>query len=372
MPVETIYTLAASDISISGGGQLSGINQGNGSHLVGSTITLNNNNWDAVDIFDTDSNFQDNGGTQTLEGPRVYDGVTYADGLRVESEYSLTLEDAEGNTYVVLGFNINEPGVDTFATIEGLAFVGGVGGFPPTGVPLTVVSSGESPTTPYADLATPPCFTRGTKIETSRGLRSIETLSVGDLVETLSNGFQPIRWIGSAKLPQAALQTNPKLMPVRVVAGALGQGLPTRDLLVSRQHRLMVSSRVAERMFDTTDVLVPAHKMTALPGIYVDEGVTELEYFHLLFDDHQVILAEGAPTESLYTGPEAMKSVPTEARDEIFTLFPMLKTMDYVTEPALPIVAGKKVSAMVARHLKNGKPLLETYGCSREDATQSH
>ncbi|WP_296425573.1 Hint domain-containing protein [Yoonia sp.] len=361
MPVETIYTLAESNISISGGGQLSGITQGDGSHLDGLTITLNNNDWTAVNVFDSDANFQDSDNSQTLEGAQVYDGVSYAAGLRVEAEYSLTLEDPDGNTYTVLAFNINEPGVTSYATVEGLAFIGGVGGFPPIGVPLTVVASSEGPSNPFVDLASPPCFTRGTKIETSCGLRPVEELSLGDLVKTRSNGYQTVRWIGSQKYSQIAFRANPKLMPVRIVAGALGHGLPKRDLLVSRQHRLMASSRIVERMFKVRDVLIPAHKMTALPGIYLDDSMAEVEFFHFLFDDHQIVYAEGAPTESLYTGPEAMKAISTEARDEIFTLFPQLKNMTYAHAPALPIAAGKKLTLLVARHLKHDKPVLETY-----------
>ena len=361
MPVETIYTLTESNITVSGGGQLSGLTQGDGSHLDGLTITLNNNNWQAVEIFDDDSNFADNDGSQQLEGAQTYDGVSYADNLRVEAEFSLTLQDPDGNIYVAYAFNINEPGVTSYATVEGLAFQGGVGEFPPIGVPLTVIASGEGPTNPYLNLASPPCFMRGTHIETVQGTSAIEDLSVDDLVITLSGEPKPIRCILSTKLPSVALRANPKLVPICVTAGALGHGLPVRDLHVSRQHRFLVSSRVAERMFNATQVLVSANKLTALPGIYAQGDATEVEYFHILFDAHEVIFAEGAPTESLYTGPEALKSVPTDVREEILTLFPELIDMDYSSDPALPIVSGSQLNTLIARHLKNRKPLLETY-----------
>lgn len=361
MPIETIYTLEESNISVSGGGQLSGITQGDGSHLVGLTITLNNNDWEPVDIDDNDANFADNDGSQRLEGPIVYDGVTYADNRRVESEFALTVETPEGDEFRLLAFNINEPGVVSFRTVEGLAFVDTGAGFPPIGVPLLVTEAFEFPSDSYDSLATPPCFTRGTLIETPQGPRPIETLSVGDTVITMDAPAQPILWIGSRHLPKAALQQNTKLRPIRVVSGALGQGLPKRDLLVSRQHRMLVSSPVAERMFDIPAVLVPAHRLTIMPGIYVDDQVDGVEYFHILLAQHQVIFAEGAPTESLYTGPEALKSLHSEAREEILTLFPELADRDNLPETTLPCQTGKRTTRLVERHLKNGKPLLDTY-----------
>lgn len=84
--------------------------------------------------------------------------------------------------------------------------------------------------------------------------------------------------------------------------------------MVSRQHRMLVRSKVAERMFGRPDALVSAIKLTALPGIYVDDQVEEVEYFHILFDQHEIVWAEGAPSESMFAGPEALKSIPAVAR----------------------------------------------------------
>ena len=166
-----------------------------------------------------------------------------------------------------------------------------------------------------------PCFTRDTLITTLHGPVPIQTLRSGDLIPAMGQHPQPIRWIGRRHFDRAALQANPRLYPVRILAGALGGGLPARDLLVSRQHRMLVQSRIAQRMFGATEVLIPAIKLTALPGIYVDDSVQSVEYFHLLFDHHQVIFAEEAPTESLFTGPEALKSLGAASRHEIFGIF---------------------------------------------------
>jgi hypothetical protein len=203
-----------------------------------------------------------------------------------------------------------------------------------------------------------PCFTRDTVILTQTGQRPIQALSIGDMISTLEDGLNPIRWIGHRSFDRAALLDNSRLWPVRILSGALGNGLPRRDLLVSRQHRMLVQSKIAERMFGTSEVLVPAIKLTALPGIFVDETVAGVEYFHLLFDRHQVIFAENAPTESLFTGAEAMKSLGAEARREIFEIFPELIEKRLTLTPARLIPRGRQQVRLVERHRKNNKPLL--------------
>src|SRR5690606_18039618 len=79
------------------------------------------------------------------------------------------------------------------------------------------------------------CFARGTLIETVRGAIAVEELTLGDLIRTLDSGYQAIRWIGCRKLGSNELAASPKLQPVRIKAGALGAGLPLRDLVVSPQ-----------------------------------------------------------------------------------------------------------------------------------------
>ena len=208
----------------------------------------------------------------------------------------------------------------------------------------------------------PPCFVLGTEIATPMGNIAVENLNEGYLICDVDHAPIPLRLAVRRCFSARDLEQNPQLLPVRISAGALGLGLPKRDLLVSRQHRMLVSSKVSERMFGTADVLIPAIKLTALPGIYVDESVQSVEYFHLVFDKHEVIFAEGAPTESLFTGPEALKSISADAREEIMTIFPDLQDGDYSPSPACFMPSGKDQKQLVARHAKNQKPLLELFG----------
>ncbi|WP_394177425.1 Hint domain-containing protein [Yoonia maritima] len=205
------------------------------------------------------------------------------------------------------------------------------------------------------------CFAANTLIETVAGAREISGLSVGDVVLNTAGQSLEIKWIGGRSVTAEEFAAKPKLRPIRITKGALGNGLPTQDLLVSRQHRMQVSSKITERMFGAKDVLVAAIKLTEIPGIYVDETIEQITYFHMLFDQHEVVIANGAPSESLYTGPEALRSVSQEARDEILTLFPELEDMDYECEPALPLIEGPERRTLIARHVKNSKPLLETW-----------
>ncbi|MEJ2031177.1 MAG: Hint domain-containing protein, partial [Maritimibacter sp.] len=192
------------------------------------------------------------------------------------------------------------------------------------------------------------CFARGTRIVTPRGEVEIQNLKVGDKVLTLDNGFKPIRWIGHRKLEAEALDAVPKLRPIRIRAGALDNDLPVRDLVVSPQHRVLYRSPHAELMFGTHEVLLAARQLLDLEGVSVEREAREVEYWHFLFDRHEIVFAEGAASESLFTGVEALKSLSPEAREEIFALFPELAADE---ETRKPVLARPMVNGAVARLL---------------------
>lgn len=211
-----------------------------------------------------------------------------------------------------------------------------------------------------------PCFTRGTLIATDTGMRPIEHLCEGDQIlvhgEDMMDQDQtiPLLRIFKRRFEQPVLRANPKLLPVKILAGALAVGFPKRDLLVSRQHRMLIDSKIAKRMFGCNEILVPAVRLTDLPGIFIAQDIEEVEYFHLLFDKHQVIYAEGAPTESLFTGPQALRAISPLAREEILTIFPEAAGLDYKPQQARPTPPAKLLKKLVARHLKNKQSLLQT------------
>ena len=213
---------------------------------------------------------------------------------------------------------------------------------------------------PYAQIAqqTTPCFTAGTWIDTPAGARCVETLCVGDLVRTRHHGPQTIRWIGRRSVKLAPYFPKDKLRPIEISIGALGQGLPREPLRLSRQHRVLVSSPINQRMFGTPDSLIAAVKLIDLSGIHIDTDCTEVTYIHLLFDQHEVIFANGAPCESLHTGPEAIKSISPAARAELFAIFPELMTAPNQRRLAAFCPENRQQRQLIAGHKKNKKPLL--------------
>ena len=176
------------------------------------------------------------------------------------------------------------------------------------------------------DTNSPLCFTRGVLIETLDGPRAIETLKVGDLVLTKDNGAKPIAWIGHRSIGARVLAQKPELAPIRIKAGALGKGIPEADLVVSPQHRILVRSRIAQRMFDTNEILVAAKLLLEVDGIDICAECEGVEYFHLLFDRHEVVKSNGLWTESFQPGDMTLKGMGNAQRSEIYELFPELKT----------------------------------------------
>jgi hypothetical protein len=164
------------------------------------------------------------------------------------------------------------------------------------------------------------CFAAGTMIDTPEGEKPIESLSVGDLVRTADHDYQPIRWIGSSKVAAVG-----HVAPILIKAGALGN---TRDLRVSPQHRILLGGWQAEILFGDDEVLVAAKHLVNDSTILRAEG-GEVEYFHMLFDTHEIVFAEGAPSESFHPGQEGWGALAEDARAEILELFPALAVQGF-------------------------------------------
>lgn len=175
----------------------------------------------------------------------------------------------------------------------------------------------------------PPCFTAGTLIRVPDGAVPVETLKTGDLVETMDHGPQFLRWVG-----QRQVAATGDLAPVSIAAGALGND---RDLLVSPEHRMLVTGWLAELNFGEEDVLVAAKHLVGLPGI-VRQEQARVTYLHLLFDRHEIVFAEGAASESLHPSSWLIER-DSALRTEIAAVFPDI--LDRLDGP--PVASARRV-----------------------------
>ena len=204
----------------------------------------------------------------------------------------------------------------------------------------------------------PPCFLRGTLILTPTGPRPIEDLRVGDAVVTRDRGAQPILWIGQRRMTTAELDRRPHLRPIRIRAGALGPSLPETDLLVSPQHRILVRSALAERIAGEDEVLVAAKHLLASDGIEAARDCGPVDYFHILFDRHEVVFANGAETESFYPGPQALRMVDRAARAELLELFPELRETGFRPAAARTFLTGGLARRLLRLLERKDQPLV--------------
>lgn len=160
-----------------------------------------------------------------------------------------------------------------------------------------------------------PCFVSGTLIRTPYGDVPVEDLEVGDMVQTYDDGTQPIRWIGNRMVPAEGA-----LAPVRIEAGTYGKH---GALLVSPQHRILVRNSLAEVLFGESEVLIAAKDLVNDSTVRRQVG-GEVTYFHILFDQHQIVFSQGLESESFLPGPQITNLFEAEIVDEICTIFPEL------------------------------------------------
>lgn len=191
-------------------------------------------------------------------------------------------------------------------------------GVPTAGVTYTVGNIVENDAfTPHLDLgAEVVCYASGTLIDTDRGPRPIEMLNPGDLIHTKDNGLQPVIWHGVSRA-----RAYGNTAPVVIRKGALGNA---RDLVISQQHRMLMESYRAELLFGESSVLVKAKDLVDDCAIYIREGGL-VDYHHLLLPAHEIIFAEGTPSESFQPGAQGIATLSPENRLRLLAAVPELE-----------------------------------------------
>lgn len=162
-------------------------------------------------------------------------------------------------------------------------------------------------------------FEAATRITTANGESAIADIKVGDRILTRDNGVQVVRWIGSKTVSGQGY-----LAPILIREGALGN---TRDVRVSPQHRMLLQGWKAEMLFGDSEVLAAANvlindlKIRAMP-------CARVTYMQMLFDDHEIVRAEGCWTESYQPDAANMAALDVQARSRLLDLFPELQTQN--------------------------------------------
>lgn len=242
--------------------------------------------------------------TRTFDATSSYNAtLTYADGSTYSGVFVIA-QDTLGNTFLV-------PQINADATQAAL-----------TARPIESIRLNSVNTSNAAGLAQNrqttnfvTCFAAGTRIATPGGEVAIEHLRAGDLVLTADGGPRVIRWAGARKV-----EARGALAPIRIAAGTLGN---RRDLLVSPQHRMLLTGWRAELLFGTDEVLVAACHL--VDDLRIRPAPQDhITYHHLLFDRHEIIWAEGCAAESFFPGAVSMTHSDAATQAEILALFPEL------------------------------------------------
>lgn len=270
----------------------------------GSRNVLDQSSRDSRDRF----NVEDNGQTTYygFDAAAAYEStITYADGSTAVATV-VVFQATNGDTFVAPGLTDAANAPLLAGPIQSI-YLGRV---------VTDETSGLATGRPDDDFVA--CFVAGSRILTPDGPRKVEDLRAGDLVETLDRGAQPLIWTGGRKVDGTGV-----LAPIRFGAGALGN---RSALLVSPQHRMLVTGWRAELFYGEPEVLVPAKAL--VDGDRVHRApVSQVSYHHILFDRHEIVMAEGVLSESFHPGRH-MLDADQALRDELVTLFPELADVD--------------------------------------------
>jgi microcystin-dependent protein len=241
-------------------------------------------------------------------------GISVADPDGGNGQETLTITASEGTLHATVGssgvtvleFSNNTSQLFLSGSISELNALLGSGGtsdlsyIDNTNTPATVTltfslddngntGSGGAQTSPSetATIDVTPCYCPGTLIRTARGDKRVETLEIGDEVMTASGALRPIKWIGRRSYSGRFIQGSKDILPICIKAGALDDNVPKRDLWISPHHAMYLDG-----------ALIEAKDLVNGVSIVQAGRVEKVEYFHVELETHDVIIAEGALSET--------------------------------------------------------------------------
>ncbi|MEM6306677.1 MAG: Hint domain-containing protein [Pseudomonadota bacterium] len=175
------------------------------------------------------------------------------------------------------------------------------------------------------------CFSGETQIATPHGHTSVDALKPGDVVLTRDNGPQPVLWVGNRRVTGARMHVMPHMRPVRIRANALHMGSPTGDMLVSPNHRMLVTGRIAEDLFNSAEVLAAAKDLVNGRSIHFESRVQSTTYYHILLERHEILNAGGMWSESFHPAYMDLETLLPHQKEQLLAACPNLRhdPLDY-------------------------------------------
>lgn len=178
------------------------------------------------------------------------------------------------------------------------------------------------------------CFVTGTRIATPDGERRIEDLEPGDAVLCDDGKMTPVRWTGRKRICPQRLSRMPHLRPVRIGCGALGNGLPERDLLISACCTTIVRASVHALASGDTGISLRTRDLLGMPGVRLEEDCDRVEYAYFGLGRESTFLAEGVPFEALFIGRPLRPHVAPPPCDGLPVLLTGLRQLPECDHPA--------------------------------------
>ena len=308
-------TLNTDPIEIDAGGTLIGYGTISGAFTNGGSVTASGGVLTVADAFTGSGTLgAEGGGTLTFEGsynatgPVQVGGTVSLASIAGGQNFDFTGSGAtlsfgaEAGSSTLVGFDQNDildlrsqPGLFVSSSGDALT-IQSADNMPvavfvlsgqPSGTIYDVTPDGNGGTRIEALSPAVACFCHGTRIRTPDGDVAVERLAIGDLVMTAGRAVRPVRWVGRRRYAGRFLAANPNVQPIRFRATSLGDDLPNRDLLVSPEHAMFLDG-----------LLIPARCLVNATTIIQERGLDQVDYVHIELDSHDIILAEGAPSES--------------------------------------------------------------------------
>ncbi|MGB3278051.1 MAG: Hint domain-containing protein [Pseudorhodobacter sp.] len=164
------------------------------------------------------------------------------------------------------------------------------------------------------------CYAAGTRIAARQGEVLVEDLRLGDRVATADNGFQPIRFL--QRKIQHLQGGDGTTKPIMIGAGALGDGYPRQNLVVSQNHRIVLGGQKKLAGMVMNEAFAPAKSLISMPKIRPVFGWKQVIWVHFAFEKHQVVFANGTLSESFYPGPVGVQALTPHERAVLDRVLP--------------------------------------------------